>query len=270
MRIIVSVYKKFLEVYGTQGWWPLSGLDKPLSDEDKDWPGYIKFTSNEGTVEDFKKNWPRHLGFSPKNDRERFEIITGAILTQNTSWNNVERVLYNLNKHNLNSLDKMKIIDTGDLALLIKSAGYHNQKSDRLKGIALYFLNSYKNLSDCFKLPLKNLRKELLALKGIGPETADSIILYAVELPIFVIDAYTKRIFSRILGKYEKHDYEFWQNLFMKQFDGEKNNVEIFKDYHGLIVKHGKEFCKTVPLCKDCFLRNSCYTHLQNVDCQKM
>ncbi len=270
MRIIVSVYKKFLEAYGSQGWWPLSGLDKSFFEEDKDWPGYVKFTGSEGTVEDFKKNWPRHLGVSPKNDRERFEIITGAILTQNTSWNNVERVLYNLNRHSLNDPDKIKTVDTGELALLIKSAGYHNQKAVRLKGLALYFSKKYKILSHCFTKSLKDLRKELLALKGIGPETADSIILYAGELPVFVIDAYTKRIFSRILGKYEKHDYDFWQDLFMTQLDREKNKVEVFKEYHGLIVKHGKEFCKTVPLCEACFLHNSCYTYLQNVDCKKI
>ncbi|MEQ8173418.1 MAG: hypothetical protein ABRQ38_31320 [Candidatus Eremiobacterota bacterium] len=269
MRIIVSVYKKFLEFYGTQGWWPLSGLKESISEKDKDWPNYEKFAGEKACIEDFKENWPRHLGFSPKNDREIFEIITGTILTQNTSWNNVERVLYNLNKHNLNSLDKMNIIDTVELALLIKSAGYHNQKSDRLKGLSLYFSTKYKNLSDCFKHPLKNLRKELLALKGIGPETADSIILYAGELPIFVIDAYTKRIFSRILGYYEKHDYDFWQDLFMKQLDGEKNKVEVFKGYHGLIVKHGKEFCKTVPLCEGCFLKVLCHIYLHNVDCKK-
>lgn len=259
MHIILSIYKEFFKIYGSQGWWPLSGLNKPLSEEDKDWPNYVKITGSEGTVEDFKENWPRHLGISPKNDKERFEIITGAILTQNTSWNNVERVLYNLNKNNMNTIEKIKNTDREKLALFIKSAGYHNQKADRLKRLALYFSTEYKSISDCFKKPLPDLRNELLTLKGIGPETADSIILYAGERPSFVIDAYTKRIFTRILGsEYEKHDYSFWQNLFMENLEGEKNKVEIFKEYHGLIVKHGKEFCKTVPLCEDCFLKNLC------------
>lgn len=173
----------------------------------------------------------------------------------------MERVLYNLNKNDINKIEKIKNIDREKLALFIKSAGYHNQKADRLKGLAIYFSGTYKSMSDFFEKPLPDLRKELLSLKGIGPETADSIILYAGECPSFVIDAYTKRIFTRILGKYEKQDYSFWQNFFMKHLKGEKNKVEIFKEYHGLIVKHGKEFCKTVPLCEDCFLKNLCHTY---------
>ena len=258
MNKILKIYKLFLEYYGHQGWWPLSCLQEPVGEHDKDWPNYIKFTGSKGTAEDFKENWPRHLGISPKNDRERFEIIIGSILTQNTSWNNVERVLYSLNKNKINTLEEIKNTDREKLALFIKSAGYHNQKSDRLKGLALYFSTEYKSLSECFDKPLPDLRKELLSLKGIGNETADSIILYAGECPSFVIDAYTKRIFTRILGEYEKHDYSFWQNFFMKHLEGEKNKVEVFKEYHGLIVKHGKEFCRTVPLCEDCFLEDLC------------
>ncbi|HPZ06749.1 MAG TPA: hypothetical protein PL110_01430 [Candidatus Eremiobacteraeota bacterium] len=257
MKQIISIYKEFFTAYGLQGWWPLSGLNKSVGKNDRDWQNYIKVI--KGHASDFKKNWPRHLGIAPKNSKEKFEIITGAILTQNTSWNNVERALYNLNKHKINTLSEIKNLDKETLALLIKSAGYHNQKAERLKLIAAYF--SERDLDKFFNKPFYELRKELLSLKGIGPETADSILLYAGELSIFVIDSYTKRIFSRILGKKTEKlkDYDDWQKIFMDAFFEEENKVNIFKEYHGLIVRHGKEFCRTNPLCKDCFLKFYCF-----------
>jgi len=254
LNIIISIYKELLKVYGPQGWWPLSGLNRPVKKEDKDWGNYLTFIHIG--EDDFKINWPRHLGIKPEKINHKFEIITGSILTQNTSWANVERALYNLNKHDINTIDKIKEVSREELALLIKNSGFHNQKSQNLKLLADYFVCN-ENFEKILNKKTEDLRKELLSLKGIGKETADSIILYSAEKPVFVIDAYTKRIFSRILG-IDNNKYDYWQEYFMKSFTLKDDRVSIFKEYHALIVKHGKEACKTDPLCEICFLKKKC------------
>lgn len=253
-NIIISIYKELLNFYGPQGWWPLSGLNRPVSKDDRDWDNYVAFV--QGGEADFKINWPRHLGIKPHNINQKFEIITGSILTQNTSWRNVERALYNLNKNNINNIDKIKDIDLKNLSSLIKNSGFHNQKSQNLKLLADYFICN-ENLEELLNKKTEDLRKELLSLKGIGNETADSIILYSAEKPLFVIDAYTRRIFSRILGIIN-NKYDYWQSCFMESFSLSDDRVNIFKEYHALIVRHGKEICKTVPLCKNCFIKMKC------------
>jgi endonuclease-3 related protein len=122
--------------------------------------------------------------------------------------------------------------------------------------LADYFICN-ENLEELFKKKKEELRKEFLSLKGIGNETADSIMLYSAEKPLFVIDAYTKRIFSRILGINE-NKYDYWQERFMESFSVNDDRLSIFKEYHSLIVRHGKELCRTVPLCKNCFLKMKC------------
>ena len=223
MNKINLVYTILYKNLGKQGWWPL-------------------------TIKGF--NTKHHVG-RPKTINHKFEIIIGAILTQNTNWKNVEKALYNLAKNNLIDIKKINKIKKEKLAKLIKPSGYYNQKADRLKIIAKFLIkNPIRKLN---KLTTKELREKLLNIKGIGPETADSILLYAFEKPIFVIDAYTKRIFER-LG-FKKDNYDEWQELFMKNL---KHNLTIFKEYHALIVEQGKNYCKNKPLCNKCPLDAIC------------
>jgi len=176
----------------------------------------------------------------------KFEIIIGAILTQNTSWTNVEKAIRNLDKFNFLRKDAIKQLGEKELGQLIKSSGYFRQKSKKLKNF-IEFLDSKKEIN----------KENLLEVWGIGKETADSILLYAYEKPIFVIDAYTKRVFSRIgVINNENIEYDEIQKIFM---DNLKDDVRLFKEYHALIVKLGKEVClKRNPKCNECCLREIC------------
>lgn len=186
-----------------------------------------------------------------------FEVMIGAILTQNTAWTNVEKALQNLKKENLLTPQKMLVSTNSKLAKTIRPSGYFNQKSKKLKNFLLFFKNKYHfSISSMRKKDLHFLRRELLEVNGIGPETADSILLYALEKSIFVIDAYTKRIFSRLGLCQPDISYDALQSLFMKNI---KTSIPLFNEYHALIVHHGKNICKkTKPLCDQCCLRASC------------
>ncbi|MFC1755572.1 endonuclease III domain-containing protein [Thermoproteota archaeon] len=147
----------------------------------------------------------------------RLEVAIGAVLTQNTSWSNVERAIVNLKKKKLVSLKKLSNINTKNLAKEIKPAGYFNVKARRLKNLMVFFTKRCGgNLFSIRKIKTVNLRRELLGVNGIGPETADSILLYAFDKPIFVVDAYTKRIFSRLRIIPKDSGYNDMQRLFMK------------------------------------------------------
>lgn len=183
-----------------------------------------------------------------------FEIIIGAILTQNTSWNNVEKAINNLKTKNLLNFNKFHRIKQSRLAQLIRPAGYFNIKAKRLKNF-LKFLDSecHGDLNKLFSCNLSILREKLLSVNGIGPETADSILLYAGNLPIFVVDSYTKRIFSRHGFFKEDTDYHNVQKIFM---DNLTANAKLFNEYHALIVRLAKEFClKNKPRCELCPLK---------------
>lgn len=185
-------------------------------------------------------------------NNKTFEIIIGAILTQNTSWGNVERAILNLGNAGLVSVDRILKTPTKRLAHLIRPAGYYNQKAERLKIVADFF-NKNRNFG---KLQdIQKMREELLNVKGIGPETADSILLYAFNKPSFVIDAYTRRIFSRI-GICEEHiSYDSLQGMFHKNLD---INPQMFNEYHALIVEHAKRYCSKKPGCRNCVLLDFC------------
>ncbi len=231
MSSIKTIYKILHKTYGNQGWWPLS----------------------KGKLE------TKHRNGRPRNDKDRFEIIVGAILTQNTSWKNVEKAIYNLNKSKLLDAEKIRKTNIKTVTKLIRPAGYYNQKAERLKIIADYIHK--RPLKKLFEQDIEPLRKELLAIKGIGPETADSIILYSAEKPIFVVDAYTKRIFSRLGFFKENAKYDDVQKLFMDSFSNvkdEKKKTEIFKEYHALIVEHAKRHCRTKTECDVCLLKKKC------------
>jgi endonuclease III related protein len=198
-----EVYNILLDQYGKQGWWPLKGV---------------------------------YSGKVPKGD-EIFEVCLGAILTQNTSWTNVEKAL-----ENLGEASRARVLTSEELSLLIRPAGYYNQKVKKIKEF-ISFLESGASVT----------RESLLGVWGIGPETADSMLLYGYGQKYFVIDAYTKRIFSR-LGVSEG-DYAYWQELFHGSFEGD---VYMYKEYHALIVEHAKRHCKVKPSCEGCCLKGMC------------
>ena len=183
-----------------------------------------------------------------------FEVMVGAILTQNTNWLNVEKAIKNLKQNKVLKPQKLYDLSKKKLAKLIKPAGYYNIKADRLKSFLDFFLKSYNgNLKKISQENTQVLRKRLLSVKGIGPETADSILLYALDKPVFVIDAYTKRILSRHHLIEREATYDETQNLFMRELKGD---VQLFNEYHALLVRVGKEFClKNKPRCEICPLK---------------
>ncbi|MEW6681244.1 MAG: endonuclease III domain-containing protein [bacterium] len=186
--------------------------------------------------------WP---GESP------FEIIIGAILTQNTAWKNVEKAIENLKKEDLLTPERINKISEQRLAKIIKPSGFYKQKAKKLKEFVNFLFLSYNgNIKKLFEKELFSLRGDLLSIKGIGKETADSILLYALNKPIFVVDAYTKRVLTRHKLIDEKADYDAIQRLFMENLPKE---VKLFNNYHALFVKLGKDICKKIkPLCDRC------------------
>lgn len=182
-----------------------------------------------------------------------FEVIVGAILTQNTNWGNVEKAIANLKAEGILSPVGLRDVNHNRLAFLIKPSGYFNIKARRLKQFIDYLFKHHGgSLKEMFSLKLKELRHELLQVKGIGPETADSILLYAGGYPTFVVDAYTVRIFQRLGLLPEDVTYHETQEIFT---DNLSNDVKLFNEYHALIVRLGKELCKPRPRCERCPLR---------------
>jgi len=182
-----------------------------------------------------------------------FEIAVGAILTQNTNWGNVEKAITNLKAAGLLSPEKLEEIQEGRLAELIRPAGYFNIKAKRLKAFISLLMNSYQgSMKKMKKEDLQYLRHKLLEVNGIGPETADSILLYALGKPVFVIDAYTRRVLSRHNILPYDAPYEEYQRLF---HDGLDEDVPLFNEYHALFVRVGKDFCRPKPRCEDCPLK---------------
>jgi len=184
-----------------------------------------------------------------------FEVTVGAILTQNTNWSNVEKAINNLKKRNLLSADKLHRLSKERLASLIVPVGYYNIKAKRLKEFLGFLLKGYQgNIKKMSLMDTLLLRQQLLAVNGIGPETADSILLYALNKPIFVVDAYTKRILLRHRLIKENDDYVQIQNLFMQNL---KPEVKLFNEYHALLVRLGKEIClKNRTKCDVCPLNS--------------
>ncbi len=180
----------------------------------------------------------------------QFEIITGAILTQNTNWANVEKAIANLKSADLLEPDKLHQLNASQLAELIRPAGYFNIKTKRLKNFLSWFFSNYDGrLENLENSDTDSLRAELLAVKGIGPETADSILLYALGRPVFVVDAYTARVAVRH-GLIEANaGYEQLRELFQSNLP---QDVQLFNEYHALLVRVGKEFCRPVARCAGC------------------
>ena len=180
----------------------------------------------------------------------QFEIIIGAILTQNTNWTNVEKAIANLKAAGCLSPDKLYHLDIARLAELIRPAGYFNIKAKRLKSFLNWFFENYSGeLPNIANLDTWHLRDELLAINGVGRETADSILLYAFNRPVFVVDAYTARVAVRHGLIEPGASYEQLRELFQSNLPGD---VQIFNEYHALLVKVGNKFCRPKARCSGC------------------
>lgn len=233
-----EVYERLLATYGPQGWWP---------------------------------------------GETAFEVIVGAILTQSAAWGNVERALANLKAAGVLSPGGLHTLDEAEIARLIRPSGYFNAKARKLKAFVGMVHARFPSaslgtgsgdLDRLLALPIGELRALLLSTHGIGPETADSIVLYAAGKPSFVIDAYTRRIFSRIgvapgpgsahpeVSKGE-HGYEAWRAMFMEALPADP---AMYNEYHALIVAHAKAVCRKVPRCGACVLRDVCETGRGSVE----
>jgi len=189
---------------------------------------------------------PRHWwpGESP------FEVVVGAILTQNTSWANVEKAIVNLKKTGILTPPAMRRVGEDQLARIIKPSGFYRLKASRLKGFVDFLCREFHGEMNRMRFEdLGFLRERLLNVDGIGPETADSILLYALGKPIFVVDAYTKRIFSRHNLISEKWGYAEVQSMVMGEIGGD---VGMYNEFHALLVFLGKHRCRRIPRCDGC------------------
>ena len=224
---LYDIYQTLLEEYGTQGWWPLFNVN---GDEESVGPFYH----------------PNDYSY-PRNRNQKFEIAVGAILTQNTSWRNATKALVKLYKKNLLQPVKLERLKVNKLIDIIRSAGFFRRKSKSLKNISKYFLEENPNLN----------RKKLLNAWGIGKETADSILLYAFKKNYFIVDAYTKRIISRlnIVEDAKLDEYESFRKVIEKNIP---SKTEIYQEYHALFVKHAKKYCRKTPVCRRCVLKEHC------------
>jgi endonuclease-3 related protein len=186
--------------------------------------------------------WPVSNSFEPKV----LEIIVGAVLTQNTSWRNTEKALQNMTNAKLTTTRAIVSAQTSKIEKSVRPSGFYKQKAERIKALMI-FLNKkrFKNIT----------RDELLALKGIGPETADSILLYGFNEKHFVIDSYTRRIFSRLGIIKGEEKYDELKALFEKSI---KSDANAYKKFHALIVEHAKQVCRKKPECDKCFLNKKC------------
>lgn len=215
-RLIREVYERLLSAYGPRGWWPVTA------------PG---------------ERTPRYTG-GPASDRQRFEVAAGALLTQNTAWRNARLAIERLIEADL--LEPGRIARTGEkrLASLVRSSGFYNQKARRLRALARYLGRVDRPTRD-----------GLLALKGIGPETADSIMLYAHGELLFVVDAYTRRVFGRIGLLDGGESYDEVAARFAAALPA---SVDTYRECHALVVEHAKRHCAARPRCTGCPLADRC------------
>jgi len=208
---VAEVYRVLLKSYGEQGWWPVKDV----------------YSSS------FKKR--------KRTPSERFEIAVGAILAQNTSWENVKKALSNLREAKALSRERMGKLTPKELATLIRPAGYYNLKARKLR--------------EYLKYSGRITREGLLGVWGLGPETVDSILLYAYGRPVFVVDAYAKRMLCRMGLCREKATYPELQSFFEGNL---KKDVKLFNECHALIVEHGKRHCRAKAMCEGCPLGKLC------------
>jgi endonuclease-3 related protein len=224
-----QAYRLLLKAFGPQGWWPVT----------------VRRDSRPVYRPGFQ---------GPLSERQRVEICVGAILTQNTNWANVEKVLRVLHHASLMDFKKVSRAPPPRLAAYVRSSGYFRQKAKKLKIFARHALARGMSLRTWLSGPMTALRSELLALWGVGPETADSILLYAGGRPAFVVDAYTVRI-GRRLGWFRRQDYDHVQRFFTDRLPP---SPAVFAEFHALLVELAKRHCKTTPVCEGCPLTSMC------------
>jgi endonuclease III related protein len=221
---LATLFRQLRGAYGLQGWWPVAGrAGTPGFDEGGYHPGLFDV---------------------PSRPEDRFEVIMGAILTQNTAWTNVESSLRALRAAGIRLPAHVLRRTEVELARLVRTSGFHNQKAARLVTAARFF--GRRGILTGRVVPV---RSELLALHGIGPETADAILLYAFREPVFVVDAYARRILSRVglvdaRLKYDELQYFFHAAL--------RRDAELFSEFHALIVAHAKRHCRSTARCGGC------------------
>lgn len=193
---------------------------------------------------------------------EPFEVMVGAVLTQSTSWRNAELAINRLKTAGAMTPEALRSLPLSRLASLIHSSGYYNAKARKLQALAVWLGEEYRDdIARLSQTETSRLRGQLLAVHGIGEETADSIILYAANQPVFVIDAYTRRILDRLGARSdsfaltpEGDSYHAYQLLFMSNLP---QDAALFNEYHALLVRHGKNVCRKDPRCRQCCLRGS-------------
>ena len=207
-----EIYNKLLKQYNHQGWWPLTDIEG----------------NNPTKTGSIKGYHPKDYSF-PKNKKQEFEICLGCILTQNTSWVNVEKAILNLRNNNLLDDNKILLEKEDKIKDLIKPAGFFNQKYNYI----INFIKIYRELKT------KPTREELLKIKGIGRETADSMLLFAFKIKTFVVDSYTKRILKNLNLIKEDMSYEEIKNIIESNFKG---SVNEYQEFHALLVEHAKHF----------------------------
>lgn len=212
---------------------------------------------NPRTVQEFRRYYRRLFeAYGPQYwwpAATRFEVAVEAILTQNTAWTNVERTVANLKRERLITPEALHRVSIRRLAGVIRPSGTFNIKAGRLKVFVRFLMEHYQgDLKRMLKEPVENLRPKLLSVKGIGPETADSILLYAGDIPIFVIDAYARRVLGRHRLISHRWSYDRLQRFLMGHL---RPQVKVYNEYHALIVRVGKEHCKHIPKCAGCPLQ---------------
>ncbi|MEI6055044.1 MAG: hypothetical protein WCR55_03210 [Lentisphaerota bacterium] len=223
---LISIYEKLYSKFGPQKWWP-STLEGELI--------------------------PSYHGQEP-NNKMRFEVAVGAILTQNTTWTNVIKAIANLNRSRLMSPENIFLADRDSLCNEIRSSGYYNQKYKKLISLSEWWKENFTDIKIGSRDSsyLETIRNSLLSINGIGPETADSILLYAFDMPSFVIDTYTKRVLARHYGIDSNIKYDSLHSMFMKELP---NETILFKEYHALFVALGKHLCRKSVCLENCPLK---------------
>lgn len=209
--IMLKLYKKLLNRFGRQGWWPVS---------------------QSSSVEE-----------------KIFEIMIGAILTQQTTWRNTEKVIKALKDSGLLDPFALSKADTDNVERIVRPIGFYKQKARRIVKFSRHIIKNYEDIKRIFDKPLEDIRKELLSLEGIGPETADNMLLFAGNKLIFPVDAYTFRIFERFGMAKGKLGYDGMQSIFHQRLP---KDLEVYKELRGLLVKLGKTCCQEKPKCRDC------------------
>lgn len=237
--VLRTLYDRLEESYGYQGWWPLGSR---AGTKGHDAEGYRVSSEVRYRLD----------------ERERLEIAVGAILTQNTAWTNAREALAALRRRTSLLPEALEGLPVGELADTIRSSGYFNQKAQKIETLVRHLRNfaARGGKATVRRQGRAPARNDLLSLWGIGPETADSILLYAYGEPYFVIDAYARRILTRMgVVPATMHRYEEFQQLF---HDSLPRNSEVYGEFHALFVRHGRSFCRKSPRCTDCPLRTMC------------